>query len=288
MGKDRTNSGKSVKDRLLNLARAEHYSPQLIISHYMQERLLYRLSISRFHDKFTLKGGMLLYAYDRLLARPTMDIDFMAMYINNDKDNVRRVIQEICNIECPTDGASYDADTVETAEIIANMEYHGVRASVVAHLDTACQRISIDIGFDDVVTPVPETLSFPALIETVPPVEILAYSMETVVAEKFHAMISLSNANSRMKDFYDVYTILVSDRVNVNVLAEAIKSTFANRGTSYCENHPVFTDEFYEVPDRQALWNGFLRKIRFQGSLDFPTVGAVIRESLLPCWELLR
>ena len=255
----KTNSGKSVRERLLNLSRAEHYNPQMMISRYMQERLLYRLSVSNYRERLILKGGALLYAHDRFEARPTLDIDFMATHINNDNENIKRIIKEICNVDAVVDGVSYDADTVETEDITVNKEYHGVRVSVVARLDTARQRISMDIGFGDVVTPAPQALTFPALIDTVPQAEIMAYSLETVVAEKFHAMIALSLANSRMKDFFDVYRILVTDRVDNEVLAEAIKSTFSNRETNYRESHPLFTEDFFRAKDRQIFWKGFLQ-----------------------------
>lgn len=254
----------------------------------MQERLLYRLSVSNYRERFILKGGALLYAHERFEARPTLDIDFTATHINNDNENIKRIIKEICNVDAEVDGASYDADTVETEDITVNKEYHGVRVSVVAHLDTALQRISMDIGFGDVVTPAPQTLVFPALIDTVPQAEIMAYSLETVVAEKFHAMVALSLANSRMKDFFDVYRILVTDRVDSEVLTEAIKSTFANRETGYRENHPLFTEDFFTAKDRQTFWNGFLRKIKYQEKLDFPTVGKLIREKLSPYWQSMK
>lgn len=288
MSKTYTNSGKSVRERLLNLSRVEHYNPQMMISRYMQERLLYRLSVSNYRERFILKGGALLYAYDRLEARPTLDIDFMATHINNDKENIKNIIKEICNVETVIDGTSYDANTIETEDITVNKEYHGVRISVVAHLDTARQRISLDIGFGDVVTPAPQILAFPMLLDTVPQAEVMAYSLETVVAEKFHAMIVLSLANSRMKDFFDVYRILITDRVDNKLLAEAIKSTFVNRETGYRENHPLFTEDFFTAKDRQAFWNGFLRKMKYQEILDFPTVGALIRERLFPYWETMK
>lgn len=283
-----TNSGKSVKERLLNLAKAEHYNPQMMISRYMQERLLYRLSISNYREHFILKGGALLYAHDRFEARPTLDIDFMATHINNDTENIKRIIKEICTVECVPDGASYDADTVEAVDITVNKEYHGVRVSVIALLDTARQRISMDIGFGDVVTPTPQELVFPALIDTVPQAEIKAYSLETVVAEKFHAMIELSLANSRMKDFFDVYRILATDRVDREILSNAIKSTFENRETKYRMNHPLFTNEFFASKDRQFLWNNFLRKIKYHESIDFQTVGLLIKDQLQPYWESLK
>jgi len=283
-----TNSGKSVKERLLNQAKAEHYNPQMMISRYMQERLLYRLSISNYREHFILKGGALLYAHDRFEARPTLDIDFMATHINNDTENIKRIIKEICTVECVPDGANYDADTVEAVDITVNKEYHGVRVSVVALLDTARQRISMDIGFGDVVTPTPQELVFPALIDTVPQAEIKAYSLETVVAEKFHAMIELSLANSRMKDFFDVYRILATDRVDREILSNAIKSTFENRETEYRMNHPLFTNEFFASKDRQFLWNNFLRKIKYHESIDFQTVGLLIKDQLQPYWESLK
>ena len=95
----KTNSGKSVRERLLNLSRAEHYNPQMMISRYMQERLLYRLSVSNYRERLILKGGALLYAHDRFEARPTLDIDFMATHINNDNENIKRIIKEICNVD---------------------------------------------------------------------------------------------------------------------------------------------------------------------------------------------
>lgn len=288
MGKTYTNSGKSVKERLLNLSRAEHYNQQMMISRYLQERLLYRLSLSNYRERFILKGGALLYAHDRFEARPTLDIDFMATRINNDKENIKRIVKEICNVECVPDGADYDAETVEAEDITVNREYHGVRVSVVALLDTARQRISMDIGFGDVVTPAPQELDFPALIDTVPQAEIKAYSLETVVAEKFHAMIVLSLANSRMKDFFDVYRIMSTDKVDRKILSDAITSTFENRETGYRENHPLFTEEFFLSNERKSLWDSFLRKIKYPEAIDFQTVGLLIRERLQPYWESLR
>ena len=146
----------------------------------------------------------------------------------------------------------------------------------------------MDIGFGDVVTPAPQALTFTALIDTVPQAEIMAYSLETVVAEKFHAMIALSLANSRMKDFFDVYRILVTDRVDNEMLAGAIKSTFSNRETNYRESHPLFTEDFFRAKDRQIFWKGFLQKIKYQETLDFSTVGALIRERLFPYWESMK
>ena len=176
MTKSIKNYGKSVKERLLNISRDEHYSSQLLLSRYFQERLLYRLSVSEYKDQFILKGGALLYAHDGFQARPTLDIDFMARHISNDVDNIKAVFQNICNIACDEDGVMFDGDSIETGEIAVTKEYRGIRVSFVAHLDTAQQRISMDVGFGDVITPFPQHLEYPALIDTVPDVNILAYS----------------------------------------------------------------------------------------------------------------
>lgn len=193
--------GKSVRARLLNLAQKEKYDYQLLLVRYIQERLLYRLSQSRFKHCFFLKGGALLYAYERLKARPTLDIDFLADRINRDKNYIKIVFQEICSLECQEDGVFFGTDTLEAKEITINKEYHGVSVTVIAHLDSIKQFISIDIGFGDVIVPKAMSLDYPMLLDEILEVNVMAYSLETVVAEKFQAMISLAGANSRMKDF---------------------------------------------------------------------------------------
>jgi len=287
MAKTIKNYGRSVKERLLNISRNEHYSSQLLLSRYFQERLLYRLSVSEYKDWFILKGGALLYAHDGFQARPTLDIDFMARRIGNDAENIKGVFQKICQIECEEDGVTFDSYSIETSEIAVTKEYKGVRLSLMSHLDTAQQRISMDIGFGDVITPFPQQLTFPALIETIPGTTILAYSLETVVAEKFQAMISLSLGNSRMKDFFDVYQILTRQVIDPEILGEAIKATFANRDTKFIENHPLFTEEFFADTNRNLYWDGFLRRIKFGESLTFVAIGSLIRNRLQPYWERL-
>ena len=276
MAKTIKNYGRSVKERLLNISRAEKYSSQLLISRYFQERLLYRLSVSDYKDKFILKGGALLYAHDGFQARPTLDIDFMAKNVSNDMLNIKKIFQEICQIECKEDGVVFDVDTIETSEIAISKDYHGVRLSLLAHLDTAQQNISMDVGFGDVITPSPQQLAFPAL------------TLETVVAEKFQAMISLSLGNSRMKDFFDVYQILLKQTLDSATLSEAIKATFANRGTDYKENHPLFDEDFFTDSSRSLYWEGFLKRIKYSKQLSFTDVGALIRTHLQPYWDQLR
>ena len=143
--------------------------------------------------------------------------------------------------------------------------------------------LSIDIGFGDIVTPSPVQIEYPLLLDDKPAASLLAYSAETVVAEKFDAMISLSENNSRMKDF-DVYRFIRRGNLDKSILEEAISVTFSNRGTSYQEDHPLFTEEFANNSVRQTRWRAFLKRIKYPHNLDFPIVMSEIRSFLLPYW----
>ena len=284
MKKEIKDYGQSVRNRLLTISRQSGIPYMTILIRYIQERLLYRLSQSNFRDNFFLKGGALLYAYNQEKSRPTMDIDFLGSRINNDIDYIKSVFVIITSIPCVEDGVSFNAETIDIEEITKDNEYHGIRLSIVSSLDSIRQRVSMDIGFGDIVTPGPQSLDYPLLLESVPKVNILAYSLETVVAEKFEAMVSLSVNNSRMKDFFDVYFILNSGNVDFDVLSEAIIHTFKNRNTQYVVNHPLFSNDFYSDPNRMMRWKSFLRSIKRDNDISFETVGEVIRNQLSRYW----
>lgn len=280
--------GKSIRAKLLNISKAENQPYQLLLTRYIQERLLYRLSQSRFRERFLLKGGALLYAHEQFRARPTLDIDFLGDRIDRDKEYVRETFREICDIPCDEDGITFDVTSLTAEEITENKVYHGIRLHVPARLDTIRQIISMDIGFGDVITPQPEELDYPVLLAGVPSVCVMAYSLETVVAEKFQAMIDLGEQNSRMKDFFDVYRILSSGKLDERLLQLAIAATFSNCRTTYIPGHPLFRTEFASDPARIALWKGFLRKIKYQHDLPFEKVIMSIREQLRPYWVMLQ
>ena len=260
----------------------------MLVTRYLQERLLYRLSISRFHDHFFLKGGTLLYAHEQLLARPTLDIDFMGHQIDSDKENVRKVFAEICAISYEQDGVIFYVDTLRTDDIAVEKKYPGVRLTLTASIDTIRQDISMDIGFGDVITPRPLELDYPNLLDGFPDTNIMAYSLETVVAEKFQTMISRAEVNSRMKDFYDLYTILQGGKCDTEILDEAIKATFKNRQTDYQGNHVAFSSEFAENPELNIRWNAFMKKLMVSTQLTFFEVMSYLQTQLKPYWERLK
>ena len=156
---------------------------------------------------------------------------------------------------------------------------------VVAHLDTIVQQVSVDIGFGDVVTPYPLTLDYPLLLPNLPAVELYAYSLETMIAEKFHTMVDRDESNSRMKDFFDVYQLFTYHEVDDTFLEEAIVSTFRNRNTFYRDNLGLFSDKFAEDERRNVWWKAFLKKIRWKEQIDYSDVMNCIKENLQKYWN---
>lgn len=277
------NYGKSNRTKLLNLARkTKGVDYNLILLRFVQERFLYRLSLSVYRENFFLKGGALLFAHERFAARPTRDMDFLGDHISRDKKNIKRIILEICSIVCKEDGVTFECgeDDIWLEDITVEKEYNGTRVHMTAHMDTIVQPFSIDVGFGDVIVPHPAQLDYPLLIEGLPAVNVEAYSLETVVAEKFQTMIDRGTINSRMKDFFDVYTLLKADMVDNQLLKEAVVEVFSNRGTQPDAEHVVFSDEFAHGEVRQKMWKSFLKKIKYKEDLPFNVVMSVIKERL--------
>jgi hypothetical protein len=183
-----TGSSKSIRTRLLNCAKRENLSFQLVIIRYLQERLLYRLSLSVYSENFCLKGGVLLYVYNRKQTRPTLDIDFLGTNISNEINSLRSTFIEICAINYPPDAVIFDTNSIIAEEIAGQDKYPGIRLFVNANLDTIRQRIQIDVGFGDIVVPAPVQLNYPTLLEESGIPIVQAYSLETVVAEKFEGL----------------------------------------------------------------------------------------------------
>lgn len=279
------NYGYSVKDRLLNMMNTSGYPYMYLLTRYLNERLLYRLSVSHYKEHFFLKGGSLIYAYNGLETRPTVDIDFMADYITRDREVLRTVFQEILSIECVEDGVIFKVDNIEIEPIAIDKKYPGTRLSFIACLDSITHRMSIDIGFGDVITPSPLLLDYPSILPNVPSVNIYAYNLETLIAEKFQTMIERDLANSRMKDFFDVYQILSNYEIDHDVLKEAIANTFHNRNMVYSKSVNLFTPEFALDPERQVRWKHFLKKIHWKTPIEFMEVMAVIRTELGKYWN---
>ena len=278
------NYGKSIRARLLNVAKQEEVSYQTILTRYFQERLLYRISQTRYRENFYLKGGALMYAYERFAARPTLDIDFLGTHISNDGKRIAEAFREICSVNYKEDGVQYDCDKIATQNITEFKDYHGVRLSIPVTMDTIAQVLTMDVGFGDVVTPHPVALDYPLLLEGLPEASILAYSTETVIAEKMHAIIDLADQSSRMKDYYDIYHLLTSFQYDSAILQNAINRTFENRHTPYNADTMFFREDFPSLPQMQVRWTAFLRKATINGALSFYEVTRWLQDTLKPYW----
>lgn len=282
---DIKNYGKSIRSKLFNIAKEENVFYQTVLTRYFHERLLYRISQTRFRENFYLKGGALMYAYERFVARPTLDIDFLGNNINNDSSSIAEAFKEICSIACIEDGVNFDATNITARNITELRDYHGVRLSIPVSMDTIAQVMTMDIGFGDVITPSPVNLDYPILLEHLPNVSILAYSLETVIAEKLHAVVDLADRSSRMKDYYDLFTILDNEQYDENILQEAVIRTFMNRHTSFDANTMFFRQEFPENQQMQIKWQAYIKKITKTTNLSFTEVATYIQEILRPYWE---
>lgn len=281
------NFGKSVRSKLLNIAKKENVFYQTILTRYFQERLLYRISQTRYRQNFYLKGGALMYAYERFAARPTLDIDFLGNNISNEETSIIAAFKEICTVPYEEDGVVFEVDRITAQNITEFKDYHGIRLSIPVNMDTISQVMTMDIGFGDVVTPKPVNLDYPLLLEHLPSASVLAYSVETVIAEKLHAVVDLADQSSRMKDYYDLYTILRNEKVETNILQEAIMRTFENRHTAYDADTMFFRREFAENQQMQIRWQAFIRKITKDSDVSFAGVVRYIQNELQPYWENL-
>lgn len=276
-------SAISVKERLKNQAVSDGRTMQEALTAYGLERTVYRLSVSEYRNFFTLKGGIFLYAlFDGEFTRATRDIDLLAKNIPNNAEYIKKVFEDIFSIECD-DALRYDRDTIETKVITEFKEYHGVNVSAMAYLDRTEVQVSIDIGFGDVIYPDRIKMEFPVLLDMEAP-KIYAYSIYSVISEKFEAIVSLGDANSRYKDFYDIYLLAGRYDLEGEKLKEAVKETFKHRGTVFGDIF-AFTDAFLESKIHQNRWEAFLKKKRTMIKVELRDVLVLLRMLFIPLIE---
>lgn len=229
-----------------------------------------------------------MYVYERFSARPTLDIDFLGSNISNDGEKIVHAFKEICAVPCDDDGVCFDLTSISAQNITEFKDYHGVRLSISVAMDTIAQVMTMDIGFGDVVTPRAIPLDYPILLKHLPAANILAYSIETVIAEKMHAVVDLADQSSRMKDYYDLYQILSANQYDAEILRVAIKRTFENRRTEYKDDVMFFRSEYPENTAMQIRWKAFIRKITSKSVLSFSDVVRYLQVALKPYWENLK
>ena len=190
---------------------------------------------------------------------------------------------EICSQGCLEDGIDFDINSIHVENIMKDKQYLGLRVQILAHLDSIRQRVSIDVGFGDSVVEVKE-MEYPSLLDDLPKANVFAYSIESIIAEKFHAMVSRDENNSRMKDFFDVYQFFTNHEIDKTILEQAIKATFQARKTTFNPSVKLFTQEFVHDELRQTLWKNFLRKIKYTKPLSFEDVMNLIQNQMGMYW----
>ena len=249
------NMAASVRQRLLNLARDEGHAFDVVLVAFGLERLIYRLSVSAHRDRFVLKGGMLVTLWTKDTGRFTRDIDFLS-FGPEDEATLKETIAEILSIDAE-DGLVFDDTSLTAAPIREDQVYGGMRLKTTAYLEKTRIPITIDVGFGDALGDPDYTLDYGSLLDF-PSASVRAYSPETVIAEKFQAIVALGIANGRMKDFYDLWALPRSMELNIDNLRTSIELTFERRQTAIPrERPPGLSKEFATDTTKSAQWRAY-------------------------------
>jgi predicted nucleotidyltransferase component of viral defense system len=267
------NRAASIRQRLLDLTRANKENFQDCLDRYAVERLIYRLSMSEARERFLLKGALLFTAWFAIAHRPTRDADFLGL----DEPDAATLAETVCDLCRATfdDGVIYDADSVRVLEIREQANYAGLRVTLRATLDGALCNVQVDVGFGDAVTPAPVEIELPTLLDDLPRPRLRVYPRETVFAEKLEAIQVLGIANSRMKDYFDLLILAREGMMSLESLADAIRATFQRRGTPLPEGLPLGLSAAFGVNEAKCRqWDAFVQRNRLQA----PVLNVVVEE----------
>jgi predicted nucleotidyltransferase component of viral defense system len=282
MTRETKNLEASICARLLNVARETKREFQLVLTHYALERLLYRLSVSPFSERFVLKGALLFTIWLDDPLRSTRDLDLLGRD-SAEPGQLTQVFRAILQQPVEADGLVFGIADLHARTIREHTRYGGMRVETTATLERARIPIQIDIGFGDAITPHPNEVSYPSLLG-MPSPRLRAYPRETVIAEKLEALVSLGFTNSRMKDFFDILMIARNFDFDGETLATAVRATFRRRQTPLpVESPDGLSDAFASMPDAMARWRAFTRRDLLTATpSDFHQVVSEIRAFLLP------
>lgn len=262
----------SVLARLKNQAEILKRPFAEILQYYAMERFLYRLSKTKYAAKFVLKGGLLFYVWNVPLRRPTKDIDFRG-YVSNDGQCLLEIFREVAAVSTPEDGFVFDLDSISIDETQTEADYQGIRVKLTAMLARSRISVQIDIGFSDESTSKAEPVDYPSILPDLEQIRMKGYPKESVVAEKFHAMIRHGDLNSRMKDYYDLWLVSETFEFVGSSLQKAIETTFKNRDTDLPTERPKSLSMEFAFANN-ARWNNFLGKMNIETaeSADFTRI----------------
>ena len=275
------NIAASVRQRLLNRARERSEDFNYLLTRYANERLLFRLAESAHRDQFVLKGATLFELWYDTVHRATRDVDLLG-FGEPGEERIQSVFRELCKVEVEPDGLRFLDESVQAERIRDAQEYGGVRVRLAADLGGARIPLQVDIGFRDAVTPGVVEAEFPTLLDFPAPL-LRTYLRETVVAEKFEALVRLGIANTRMKDFYDLWALATTFAFSGELLAAALAATFHRRGGALPVEPPIaLRQEFTADLAKLTQWSAFLQRVGVSPAVSLESVTEVLRRFLLP------
>lgn len=284
---EKKNITASILQRLKNYSEVQRENRGLTITNYAIERFLYRFSISQYASQFVLKGAQLFRIWTDVSYRPTRDLDLLS-FGNPDIAELEEIFRQVCIVESDIqDGIVFLPETVKGEAIREENKYDGIRIKLEFRIGRTGEFMQIDIGFGDAVNPPATEIQFPSILE-MPPAKFNAYCQDTVIAEKVEAMVSLGYANSRMKDFYDVYTLSIKFHYDGTTLKDTIQSTFSRRNTEIPNKLPLaFSKEFSQDPLKQTQWNAFMKRNSLD-SIDLAQAVERIAIYIYPIFEAIK
>ena len=275
-------TARQLKDLIRNLSRKKSADAQLLMRNYMMERFLDRISLSEYRDKFILKGGMLVAAMVGLDARSTMDLDATVKGTNVNVEDIENLISAIVSVPID-DGVKFQLKSI--SEIMDEAEYPGIRVNMTATFDGVVTPLKIDISTGDVITPGEVRYSFKLMLEE-RSIDIWAYNLETVLAEKLETIITRTTTNTRMRDFYEIYILeqLHGNTLNQQTLHDALLATAHKRGTERrLTDAKDVLDEVESSPVMQKLWESYRRKFSYAAELEWNIIMEAIRSLYALC-----
>ena len=274
----------SVLAKLKNKAKATGISYQQCLQLFFQEEFLRRLAGSKYADNFILKGGLFIYTLNNFESRATVDVDFLMRGLNNDLARMDEIIADILAVDTGNDFVTFEA--ANTEPIAVQRKYHGISTQITGYIKNVRIRFNVDIGVGDVIVPKAERRSIQTQLDGYFKPEILTYSLESTIAEKFDAILQRFELTGRMKDFYDIYYLSRTFDFDGLKLQTAIQETLQNRGTPYDKDSFERVLALAENEDLQVRWRHFLKTIK-NDALPFADVINTIQWFLNPVWSAI-
>lgn len=278
-----TNVAASVQARLKNLANQSGQSFAELLLLYTLEGFLRRLAHSPYRNHFALKGGLFLQAVQVHFGRSTRDLDLLGMRLPVEPESIATLIRDICSQSLPeNDGLHFEPESLRAEAILEENDYQGVRVKLYGYLDRSRSRIIIDVGSGDPIVPGPREFPYPTLLGQ-QVLTLQSYSLESLIAEKLHALVERALLTSRLKDCYDLWLLSQQQSFDGALLQHAIQATFSARSRAFTSELPtILTPAFAENSQKQEQWEGFRR------DKNAATAPASLAEALAPIITFLK